>query len=181
MEGEVGTQRVLAEASGFVAVAEADRVTVVDRQIRSLATAAYVLFLIALITDLAGAALLTTALTTGNVPVLFPAILLAVGVLATVAGVIGWRALQERRRKPLSECRLVAVFDLGRGVLLDAAGHVVAPLPQVSVRRRLQVTSSSPNLFAISPHGSLLLASGNPFLGGLGRLPEVLRSFTPGH
>ncbi len=47
----------------------------------------------------------------------------------------------------------LAVFDRGQRVYLDGTGQVLAPLDQVRFERRMQLTSSSPKLVAVTPSG----------------------------
>lgn len=84
------------------------------------------------------------------------------------------RALRRRRRAPLNTFAPVAVFDRQRRAYLNGAGQLVAPLDQIRFERRMQVTSSSPKLVAVTPGGSYVLKRGNPFGGGIGSLDEVL-------
>ena len=78
------------------------------------------------------------------------------------------------KNKPLSGCRPVATFDRAHRVFVDVSGVAVAPLDQIRFERRIQVTSSSPMLVAVTPDGALTLKRGNPFNGGIGNLDEVL-------
>jgi hypothetical protein len=50
----------------------------------------------------------------------------------------------------------------------------VAPLDHVRFERRMQLTSSSPMLVAVTPSGAFTVKRGNPFNGGLGNLQDVL-------
>ncbi|PQP44186.1 hypothetical protein JN086_04720 [Mycolicibacterium austroafricanum] len=68
------------------------------------------------------------------------------------------------------------MFDRAQRIYRDGAGEVVAPLDQVRFERRLQLTSSSPKLVAVSPCGDRVLKRGNPFGGGIGDLDQVLNA-----
>ena len=50
---------------------------------------------------------------------------------------------------------------------------MIAPLDQVRFERRVQLTSSSPKLVALTPRGTHVLERGNPFGGGIGILDQV--------
>ncbi|MCV7153350.1 hypothetical protein H7I57_19370 [Mycobacterium pyrenivorans] len=74
----------------------------------------------------------------------------------------------------------MAVFDRAQRVYRDGADQAVAPLDQVRFERRMQMTSSSPQLVAVTPWGTHILKRGNPFGGGIGRVDEVLNDMVQG-
>jgi hypothetical protein len=59
-------------------------------------------------------------------------------------------------------------------VYVDGDGELVAPLDEVRFERRMQATSSSSKLVAVTPFGTRVLVRGNLFGGGVGNLDEVL-------
>ncbi|ANE83037.1 hypothetical protein A7U43_18085 [Mycobacterium adipatum] len=66
------------------------------------------------------------------------------------------------------------MLDRQRRIFLDGAGQIVAPLEHVRFERRMQMTSSSPKLVAVTPAGIRVLKRGNPFGGGIGDMDAVL-------
>ena len=177
-----GGVRVLAEASGVVVAESGARVLVVDRRIGGLSTTVFVLMLCAVIPLGAGLAFTVQALLDGAAPPVFGLVLLGVAVVAFGLLLLARRAVRGRRARPVGSYVPVAVFDRAAGVMVNSAGQVVAPLHQVRVGRRMQLTSSSPMLVADTPGGRYVLGRGNPFAGGLGDLEAVLHQavFGPG-
>lgn len=181
--GVPGQIRVLAEVGGVVVAEDGALVLVVDRRTGPLTVLAFVLGIVALVFGGFGALVLVAALTgtfDGGLPLPLGGGLLVVGLFAAGAVVVTLRAIRGRHARPLSEERPVAVFDRARGIFLDARGQAVAPLPQVQFQRRMQVTSSSPKLVAVTPDGKVVLAKGNPFAGGIGNLDAVLNAAVHG-
>ncbi len=161
--------RILTDTGALVVAEEGQRVIVFDRNTGTPATAAFVLGILALVTGGFG----IVALVGGVLPALAAAAFLAVGVIA--AGAAGWlvRTIRRRRSLPLPQCRTVAVLDRKRGLFSSAGGALVG-LDQVRFERRMQMTSSSPKLVAITPGGVRVLKRGNPFDGGIGNVDAVL-------
>lgn len=88
-----------------------------------------------------------------------------------------WRVILYHRRnrlKPIDQLEKVAVIDFHQALLLNAEQQVLAPLQQVRLVRKMQISSSSPELFLTWPQGSLSIAQGNPFSGGVRSIEEVL-------
>lgn len=70
----------------------------------------------------------------------------------------------------------ICIIDTRRKELLQGDGRRIAPLESVQMKRKMQITSSSPALFLEWPGGSLLLVRGNPFSGGTGPLEHLLKN-----
>ena len=87
---------------------------------------------------------------------------------------ISAKTVRRQRSRPLTSFTPVAVFDRTARVYRDGTGAVVAPLGQVRFERRMQMTSSSPKLVAVTPDGTRVLKRGNPFGGAVGNLDAVL-------
>lgn len=172
---EPAEPRIVAEIGGLAVVEQGSLVTIVDRGTGALATAAFVLTVVAV--DFGGFGAVTLALTATNgttLPRWLSTILLLVGV-AVAGAVFGLvRQIRGATAKPVSGYRHVAIFDRGHRVFVDADGVVVAPLDQVRLDTRTQLASSSPMLVAVTPAGGRIHKRGNPFNGGLGHLEAVL-------
>jgi len=173
---ELGGEHLLqdSDASG----PKGHQLVVVDRNVNWLYTAGFVLALLTFIPGVAGIVFLIMGLAGGGMPLWVAFIPLAVALVCGSIFVRVVRAVGNRRSKPLGESRIVAVFDLADGVLRDASEAPLAPLEQVRVQRKMQLTSSSPMLVArFGAHGQheIVLARGNPFAGGLGAIEPALR------
>lgn len=167
------TNPVEVASSGGVVIAEdGPRVLVYNRRLGPLAVTAFVLGLVAFI--LVANAVLFLLLDDESLPSALSWGLLAAAVPLVAVLTVVWRALAGRRRAPLTSMVPVAVFDRSTGAVSDGQGAVLGRLDQLSIQRRFQLGSSSPALVARLPDRTLLLAKGNPFTGGLGRLDQDL-------
>lgn len=167
---------ILAEHGGLVVAERGPEVILVDR---GNGPTEIVVFLLVVVTLVFGGfglvSLLPTAM--GGVSggsAWLGVTLLAVGGGAAAAMYVSAKALRRRRGRPLSSFTPVAVFDRAAQVYRDGTGAVVAPLDQVRFERRMQATSSSAKLVAITPWGTRILKRGNPFGGSIGSLDQVL-------
>ena len=167
--------RILAEASGIVVAERGPLVVVVDRGTGRWATLTFTLGVVALVLGGFGAITLSMIAAGADtiawpVSVCFLLVGIAVGGCAVVAAL----RIRRARSMPVTAYRPVAVFDRDQRVFVDASGVVVAGLEDVRLQRGLQLTSSSPKLVVVTPHGTRVIARGNPFQGGLGDLDAVL-------
>ena len=166
---------ILAERGGLVVAERGPEVILVDRGDAPTEIVVFVLLVITLVFGGFGLVwLLPAALGGVSGGSWLGVALLAVGGAAAAAMYVSARTLRGRRRRPLTSFAPVAVFDRTARVYRDGTGAVVAPLDQVRFERRLQLTSSSPKLVAVTPWGTRVLKRGNPFGGGIGNLDEVL-------
>ncbi len=163
--------RILADTGGLVVTDDGRRVLVIDRRTGVLAVLAFVLGVITLVVGGFGC----VAVVSDTLPTAVSAVFLAVGLLFAAVTFMVVRKFRGRRRRPLHECRPVAVIDRKLGLFSYCGGALVA-LDQVRFARKLQIGSSSPKLVAITPGGTRVLKRGNPFDGGLGNVDEILRA-----
>lgn len=161
--------RVLADTGGLVVTDDGRRVLVVDRGTGALAVAAFVLGVLAVVVAGFGVVALVADVTTA----LLGAAFVAVGVVLAVATFVVVRKIRRSRRRPLHECRSVAVLDRKLGLFSYRGGGLVQ-LDHVRFARRLQIGSSSSKLVAVTPGGTKVLKRGNPFDGGIGNIDEIL-------
>jgi hypothetical protein len=163
--------RVLLDAGGLVVTDGGRRVNVVDRATGGLATAAFVLGVIAVCVGGFG----VVALALGSPSRLLGGLFLIVGL--AVAGLAYYvvRKVRHRRTAPLSSCRSVAVLDRKLN-LFTVAGGALLPLDRIRFEKRLQVGSSSGKLVAVTPDGVHVLKRGNPFTGSFGAADQVLNA-----
>ena len=171
-----GEPIILAEHGGLVVAERGPEVILVDR---GNGPTEIIVFLLVVVTLVFGGfglvSLLPAAIggVSGGSPWL-GVTLLAVGGAAATVLYISAKALRRRRSRPLSSFTPLAVFDRADRVYRDGTGAVVAPLDQVRFEHRMQVTSSSAKLVAVTPWGTRILKRGNPFGGSVGNLDEVL-------
>lgn len=112
-----------------------------------------------------------------------PAIPQSLGIILTALGVlfafISWKVNAYRKKmnsKPVNELECICIIDLAAGTLLDGKQQMLAPLDQVKLNRRMQITSSSPKLVLQWHNNSLTVVEGNPFSGGIADVEKVLIS-----
>ena len=106
----------------------------------------------------------------------FGLILLGAGVLFAL---IFWRVLVFRKKvnaKPVAELKHICIIDLTANTLLDGQQNLLAPLTEVRLMRKMQITSSSPELKLTWNRGSLTIVQGNPFSGGVSAVEDALVS-----
>ncbi len=173
---------ILAEQGGLVVAEQGPVVLVIDRGNGPLQITAFVLLVITLVFGGFGvvSVIYAAAGSAAMPPVAIGAALLGVGIVAGAAMFVIVKRIRDQRRRPLRSFTPVAVFDRARRVYCDARGQVIAPLDQVRFERRMQLTSSSPKLVAVTPRGTHLLKSGNPFGGGIGAMDQVLNAAVHG-
>lgn len=166
--------RIVAEVGGLAVAEQGPLVLVVDRGTGPLATVAFVLGVVALVFGGFGGVTLSLA-ATGNasVPWWLSAIFLVVGIAFGGAAIAVVARIRGAKTTPLSAYSPVAMFDRANRVFVQD-GVVVASLEQTRFQRKMQVTSSSQMLVAVTPGGTRILKRGNPFNGGIGNLDQVL-------
>jgi hypothetical protein len=132
-------------------------------------TAAFVFTLITVLLSVLGVGLLVRWGVAGAIPL----------GLEAIGGFILSRevaAIKRRHDTPFEKLTVVARFALEEGTLQSADGVVLAPLSQVQLQRKMQLTSSAPVLVARWPAGSVDLVRGNPFAGGIEEIERALKS-----
>lgn len=87
-----------------------------------------------------------------------------------------WLYQKKLRSRPVSQPDYLAIIDKSNNTLLDGQNRMLAPLQQVFIARKMQLTSSSPELLLQWSGGSLTLVKGNPFSGGISAVEQVLLS-----
>ena len=167
---------ILAEHGGLVVAERGPEVILVDRGIGPTQIVLFVLVVVTLVFGGFGAVSVWSALAGGmsTGSAWLGVALLAVAGAAATAMYISAKTVRRQRSRPLTSFTPVAVFDRTARVYRDGTGAVVAPLDQVRFERRMQMTSSSPKLVAVTPDGTRVLKRGNPFGGAVGNLDAVL-------
>lgn len=103
-------------------------------------------------------------------------IFLGLGILFAL---IFWMIIAYRKRlnaKPVSELKCICIIDLTSNNLLDGEENLLAPLREVQLIRKMQFTSSSPELVLKWNKNTLTLLQGNPFSGGITAVENILIS-----
>jgi hypothetical protein len=167
--------QTLIDTGGLVIIDDGRRVNVIDRHTGGLATAVFVLLVMAIVTGGFGVVVLAMGVPSRPLGAIFA----AVGLVAAVLAVLGVRTIRRRRVQPLGSCRSVAVLDRKLG-LFTVAGGALLPLGQIHFARRMQIGSSSAKLVAVTPGGTYVLKRGNPFDGGIGNADDVLNAAARG-
>lgn len=173
---------VIAEQGGLVVAECGPDVLVLDRGNGAAQIASFVLMVITLVFGGFGTVSVVSAAVGAMAPQygIVGTVMLAVGVATGVAMYLTVRGIRRRRRRPLSSFTPVAVLDRAHGVYRAGTGQILAPLDQVRFERRMQITSSSSALVAVTPVGTHVLKRGNPFGGGIGTLDQVLNALMGG-
>lgn len=99
--------------------------------------------------------------------------------LGVVAAFLFWRVhLYQKKVKaiPPQQLQSICVFDFNSNHLMDGQQRIIAPLAQVWLGRKMQLTSSSPELLLYWNGGSLAICKGNPFSGGIAGIEKLLLS-----
>ncbi|MES2777621.1 MAG: hypothetical protein V4722_25810 [Bacteroidota bacterium] len=90
-----------------------------------------------------------------------------------------WRVMKYRKKinsTPPEKLRSICIVDLSSNKLLDAEENILSSLDSVHLLRKMQLGSSSPALKLQWNNGSLTIANGNPFSGGISAIEKVLAS-----
>ncbi|MEO6542037.1 MAG: hypothetical protein ABIN74_13625 [Ferruginibacter sp.] len=101
-------------------------------------------------------------------------ILLAAGIFFTL---VSWRITAYRKKlntRPLNELKCICIIDLADNKLLDGQQHILSLLEDVQLLRKMQITSSSPQLVLTWDKNTLTIVEGNPFSGGIGAVEKAL-------
>jgi len=77
---------------------------------------------------------------------------------------------------PLHQLKNICIFDFGNNNLLDSQQNILTTINQAWLTRKMQLTSSSPELLLCWNGGSLSIIKGNPFSGGIAGIEKVLLS-----
>lgn len=104
----------------------------------------------------------------------FGIILLAIGIFFAL---VFWRILAYKKKlnsRPVSELKCICIIDLAGNKLLDGLQNLLAPLKDVQLLRKMQLTSSSSQLVLSWDKNKLTIVEGNPFSGGIAAVENAL-------
>jgi len=104
------------------------------------------------------------------------AILILVAVVFVIAFWRIWVYQKKVNAFPLESFQRIAIFDFESNNLLDDQQNILTPLNKAYLIRKMQLTSSSPELLIRWNNGSLSIVKGNPFSGGIASIEKLLLS-----
>lgn len=164
----------LAESSGTVIYENENKLYITKKPAQWTATLLFVTGLLAFILLVNGFLQLFVFEMQPHIAQPLGIILLALGVLFAL---IFWRITAYRKKLnaiPVNELKCICIIDLTANNLLDGQQNLLAPLEDVQLVRKMQITSSSPQLVLQWNKNSLTLVEGNPFSGGIAAVEKVL-------
>lgn len=97
--------------------------------------------------------------------------------LATAGILIFWRVRRYQIKMnaiPPHQLQNICILDFSNNNLLDNQQKIIAPLNQAWLTRKMQLTSSSPEVLLCWNGGSLSIIKGNPFSGGIEPIEKLL-------
>jgi len=103
-------------------------------------------------------------------------ILLAIALPCGLGLVGGVNMIKKAKNKPLENLNIIAIVDIKSKKLLKKNGEILASLGVVQFGRTFQIGSSSYAIRARWPDGSIIIARGNPFAGGISDFIYALKS-----
>ncbi len=166
----------LAEGSGIVIHEAGNKVYISKRRATWTSTFLFVTGLLAVILLANGVLQFTVFKEQANGSPTAGLVLAGMGILFSI---LFWRVWLYQKKvsvAPLSELKTIAIFDFGTNNLLDGQQNLLAPINQAFLVRKMQLTSSSPELIIHWGSGSLSIARGNPFSGGIAGIEKALVS-----
>ena len=100
-------------------------------------------------------------------------------VIAVLFIIVFWKVWLYRKKTnaiPLHQLQTICIFDFESNYLLDAQQNILTPIEQAWLTRKMQISSSSPELIIQWNGGSFNIVKGNPFSGGITGIERVLLS-----
>lgn len=99
--------------------------------------------------------------------------------IAVFFAIVFWRVRLYQKKvnaTPLQQLKNICIFDFDSNHLLDGQQKILTPINQVWLIRKMQLTSSSPELLVCWNGGSISIIKGNPFSGGIAEIEKILLS-----
>jgi uncharacterized membrane protein len=164
----------LAASSGTILYENENRLYLVKRPAGWIATSLFVTGLLALILLANGLMQFFVFEMQPHLKSILGITLLVLGILCTL---IFWRIMAYRKKInaiPVKELMCICIIDLAANNLLDGQQNLLAPLENVHLTRKMQFTSSSPELVLKWNKKTLSIVQGNPFSGGISAVEKAL-------
>lgn len=98
-------------------------------------------------------------------------------LIAILFSIIFWKVRAYRNKinaTPLQALKNIAILDFEKNNLLDGQQNILTPLNKVYMMRKMQLTSSSPELKIHWDSGSISIVKGNPFSGSTVAIEKLL-------
>lgn len=166
----------LAESSGTVIYEKENKLYITKKPSQWIATFLFVTGLLAFILMIDG---LLQLFVFEKKPSVTPTLGIILISLGSLFALIFWRVMVYRKKlnaKPAHELKFICIIDLSANNLLDGQQNMLAPLEDVSMLRKMQFTSSSPELILKWNNNTLTVVQGNPFSGGITAVEKALIS-----
>ena len=163
--------RNVAESSGTVIFEREGKFFIAQRRARWINTALFVfglLTVVFLINGILQLFVFAAEMKTAGM------ILFAVGTVFLFFFILLLRFRKKTRTLSPETLPFLCILDFNSGNLLDAFEKVLAPLSSVTIKRKMQIGSSSPKLVLSWDKKSLTIVKGNPFSGGVSAVETVL-------
>ncbi len=164
----------LAEASGIVMYEDGSKLYISERPAKWTSVFLFVTGLLTLILLVNGILQLTAFKDDNTSSSAIGFALLGAGILFLLISWRVWLYSKKINAMPLHDLKPIAIFDFQNNQLLNGQQRLLAPIDQVWMSRKMQITSSSPELIVSWANGSLSLVKGNPFSGGMAAIEKAL-------
>lgn len=106
-----------------------------------------------------------------------------IGIILSIVGIVFalvfWRILAYRKKinaLSFEKLKNICVIDFTNNNLLDSNNNILSSLDTVTMKRKMQLASSSPKLILNWNKKSLVLVKGSPFSGGVTAVENALIS-----
>lgn len=99
--------------------------------------------------------------------------------IALIFIIIFWRVRLYQKKvnvAPPRQLETICILDFDSNNLLNGQQNILTSINQTYTTRKMQITSSSPELLLCWNGGSLGIVKGNPFSGGIASIEKVLLS-----
>lgn len=166
----------LAESSGTIIYEAGNKLYISKSTAGGASTFLFVIGLLAFI--LLGNGVLQLTVFKNQIPGSTKLGIMFIGI-ALVFATIFWRVRLSQKKAiaiPPQELKNICVIDFGSNNLLDSQQNILTSINEAWVTRKMQLTSSSPELLLCWNGGSLSIIKGNPFSGGIAGIEKVLLS-----
>lgn len=102
-------------------------------------------------------------------------VLLIFGLSGGVLNQVSNRQSKKNMEGPLDEKKHICIIDLTKQSLYGPDHNMLSPMLQVTIEKKMQLTSSSKALVINYPGGSIEICKGNPFGGGTVLMEQALK------
>jgi hypothetical protein len=166
----------LVESSGTIIYDSGNKIFICKKPSQWTTTALFVTGLLSFIFIVNGVLQLFVFKNAQNATSTIGIVLLALG---TIFSLIVWRILAYRKKinsMPFEKLKKICVLDFTNNSLLDSNNTILTSLDDVTMKRKMQLASSSPKLILKWNKKSLVIVNGSPFSGGVTAVEGALIS-----